>query len=98
MMGIRFQLRQKMADRNAELIRAGDNRGMNQTRLVEETGLAKSTLWGLETGKHRRVDFITLDKLCRALNCAPGDLIVFDPATAEPPRGERNIRRGKRSA
>ncbi|MEO8455091.1 MAG: helix-turn-helix domain-containing protein, partial [Sphingomicrobium sp.] len=42
----------------------------------------------LKTGKARAIRFSTLEAICEALRCQPGDLLEFEPGTgsAEQPR------------
>ena len=47
--------------------------------LAEATGLAVNNLSILKTNKARAIRFSTLNSLCRALNCTPGDLIEYIP-------------------
>ena len=47
--------------------------------LAEATGLAVNNLSVLKTNKARAIRFSTLNSLCKALNCAPGDLIEYIP-------------------
>ena len=49
----------------------------------------------LKTGKARAIRFSTLDAICEALACQPGDLLRFEPAQAE---RERPATASKRSA
>ena len=51
--------------------------------LAEATGLAVNNLSILKTNKARAIRFSTLNALCKALNCTPGDLIEFVPDTKE---------------
>lgn len=51
--------------------------------LAEVTGLAVNNLSVLKTNKARAIRFSTLNRLCKALNCAPGDLIEYVPETEE---------------
>jgi putative transcriptional regulator len=37
----------------------------------------------LKTGKARAVRFTTLDAICRALDCQPGDVLAFDADAAQ---------------
>ena len=46
--------------------------------LSTEVGLSKTTLNRLAEGKTDRVDFLTLDKLCRYFQCDVGDLLVYE--------------------
>ncbi len=47
--------------------------------LAEATGLAVNNLSILKTNKARAIRFSTLNGLCKALNCTPGDLIEYVP-------------------
>lgn len=52
---------------------------LKQADLIRATGLAKATVTDLYYDRARRIDFATLEKLCKALNCQPGDLLVYVP-------------------
>jgi putative transcriptional regulator len=43
--------------------------------LSKETGISYTTLWRLKKGKALGINFATLEKLCYALDCQPGDLL-----------------------
>ena len=47
--------------------------------LAEATGLAVNNLSILKTNKARAIRFSTLEALCKALDCTPGELIEFVP-------------------
>jgi len=47
--------------------------------LAEATGLAVNNLSILKTNKARAIRFSTLSRLCKALNCTPGDLLEYVP-------------------
>ena len=47
--------------------------------LAEATGLAVNNLSILKTNKARAIRFSTLNNLCKALSCTPGDLIEYVP-------------------
>ena len=51
--------------------------------LAQATGLAVNNLSILKTNKARAIRFSTLNSLCRALNCTPGELIEYIPDEAE---------------
>jgi putative transcriptional regulator len=53
-------------------------RDMSLTALSERVGVTIANLSILKTGKARAVRFSTLDALCRALECQPGDILAFD--------------------
>lgn len=52
-------------------------RKMSLTELSERVGLTMTNLSILKTGKAKAVRFGTLDALCRALSCQPGDILEF---------------------
>ena len=54
-------------------------RKMRLNELSSKTGISIANLSILKTGKARAVRFSTLDQICRALNCQPGDLLVHEP-------------------
>ena len=54
---------------------------MTLTELAERVGLTLANLSILKTGKARAVRFSTLDAICEALQCQPGDLLEHSPAT-----------------
>jgi putative transcriptional regulator len=54
------------------------DRDMSLTALSERVGVTIANLSILKTGKARAVRFSTLDALCRALECQPGDILAFD--------------------
>ena len=43
--------------------------------LAKETGVSHTTLWRLKKGKAVGINFETLEKICRALQCQPGDIL-----------------------
>jgi putative transcriptional regulator len=52
-------------------------RHMTLTQLSEAVGLTLANLSVLKTGKAKAVRFSTLDALCKALNCQPGDILEY---------------------
>ena len=52
-------------------------RKMSLTELAEKVGITLANLSVLKTGKAKAVRFSTLDALCRALACLPGDILEF---------------------
>jgi putative transcriptional regulator len=53
-------------------------RRMTLTELAERVDITLANLSILKTGKARAIRFSTLDAICRALDCQPGDLLQFD--------------------
>ena len=54
-------------------------RKMSLTELSERVGITMANLSILKTGKARAVRLETLDRLCAALDCQPGDILEFVP-------------------
>lgn len=52
-------------------------RKMKLNELSELVGISSQNLSVLKTGKARAIRFSTLEKLCQALECTPGDLIEY---------------------
>lgn len=52
-------------------------RKMTLTELSEKVGITMANLSILKTGKARAVRVDTLNRLCTALQCQPGDLLEF---------------------
>jgi putative transcriptional regulator len=59
-------------------------RKMSLTELAEKVDLTLANLSILKTGKAKAVRFNTLEALCRALDCQPGDLLEYVPERKEP--------------
>ena len=54
-------------------------RKMSLNELSERVGITLANLSILKTGKARAVRFSTLDAICRALDCTPGDILEYRP-------------------
>ena len=52
-------------------------RGMTLTELAARVDITLANLSILKTGKARAIRFSTLEAICLALDCQPGDLIGF---------------------
>jgi len=52
-------------------------RKMSLTELSERVGITLSNLSILKTGKAKAVRLETLEAICRALDCQPGDILEF---------------------
>lgn len=70
-------------------------RRMTLTELADRVGMTLANLSILKTGKARAIRFSTLEALCEALACQPGDLLQFESERAA--RG-RPAAAGRRSA
>jgi putative transcriptional regulator len=54
-------------------------RKMSLTELSERVGITMANLSILKTGKAKAVRVETLNNLCHALDCQPGDLLEYRP-------------------
>lgn len=52
---------------------------MSLTELSERVGVSMTNLSLLKTGKVKAIRFSTLDAICAALNCQPGDILAHEP-------------------
>ena len=59
-------------------------RRMTLTELSERVDITLANLSILKTGKAKAIRFSTLEAICTALECQPGDLLAFDPT--QPPQ------------
>ena len=55
-------------------------RRMTLTDLADRVGITLANLSILKTGKAKAIRFSTLEAICTALECQPGDLLAFDPS------------------
>lgn len=59
------------------------DRKMALNELSEKVGISVVNLSNLKTGKVRAIRFSTLEAICRALDCQPGDILEY-----QAPQGE----------
>lgn len=52
-------------------------RKMSLTELSEKVGITLANLSILKTGKAKAVRFSTLEDICKALECQPGDILEY---------------------
>ena len=58
------------------------DRRMTLTELADRVGITIVNLSILKTGKARAIRFSTLEAICAALSCQPGDILEFIPGGA----------------
>ena len=58
-------------------------RKMSSGELAEKVGISAANLSILKTGKAKAIRFTTLNALCNALACQPGDLLEYVPDPPE---------------
>ncbi|CAL68489.1 helix-turn-helix domain-containing protein [Christiangramia forsetii] len=54
-----------------------DEKGMKSNELAEIIGITTANLSILKTGKAKAVRFSTLEAICEALDCQPGDILEY---------------------
>ena len=59
------------------------DRRMTLTELADRVEMTLANLSILKTGKARAIRFSTLEAICEALECQPGDLLRFEAGHAE---------------
>jgi putative transcriptional regulator len=57
-------------------------RKMRSKELAERIGITEQNVSLLKSGKVRGVRFETLEKICQALQCQPGDILEYRPDMA----------------
>lgn len=50
---------------------------MSVTELTEKVGITMANLSILKNGKAKAIRFSTLEKICEALECQPGDILEY---------------------
>ncbi|MFZ7758964.1 helix-turn-helix domain-containing protein [Bacillus thuringiensis] len=58
-------------------------RKMSVTELSEKVGITMANLSILKNGKVKAVRFSTLEAICKALECQPGDILEYQPEDTE---------------
>jgi putative transcriptional regulator len=66
-------------------------RKMSVTELADKVGITMANLSILKNGKARAIRFSTLEAICKALDCQPGDILEYkndeQPAYSDSPNG-----------
>ncbi len=52
-------------------------RKMSMTELADKVGITLANLSVLKTGKAKAIRFSTLEAICEALDCQPGDILEY---------------------
>ena len=59
------------------------DRKMSLNELSERVGIANVNLSKIKTGKVSAIRFSTLEAICEALSCQPGDILEYSPPRSE---------------
>lgn len=65
-------------------------RKMSVTELADRVGITIANMSVLKTGKAKAIKFSTLNKICKALNCQPGDILEYVEGGDETEMGDSN--------
>ena len=73
------------------------DRRMTLTELADRIDMTLANLSILKTGKARAIRFSTLEAICDALSCQPGDILRFESEQAErqPPPAAKSRSAGR---
>ncbi|AFZ60830.1 helix-turn-helix domain-containing protein [Anabaena cylindrica FACHB-243] len=55
------------------------NKGFSQNQLADMIGHTSHSVKRIENGRFKSIPVDTLDKLCKALECSVGDILVYTP-------------------
>ena len=55
-------------------------RKMSVTELADRVGITLANISVLKNGRARAIKLETLDKICEALDCQPGDILEYRPS------------------
>ncbi len=58
-------------------------RKMSVTELADRVGITIANMSVLKTGKAKAIKFSTLEKICEALRCQPGDILEYSEGGEE---------------
>ncbi|MCA0379300.1 MAG: helix-turn-helix transcriptional regulator [Actinobacteria bacterium] len=67
---------------NLDVQLAKQKMGVNE--LADAIGITPANVSVLKNGRAKAVRFTTLDAICRVLECQPGDILEWVPASDEP--------------
>jgi putative transcriptional regulator len=54
-------------------------KGLTVAQLADEIGITQANLFVLKSNRGKAIRFSTLEALCRALECQPGDILQYKP-------------------
>ncbi len=69
------------------------SRGISQNELARLTKMSPQNIQKIEQGEAKSLTFKTLAKFCQALDCQPGDLLIYEndyETNAQPSSEEKN--------
>ncbi|KAB2912692.1 MAG: helix-turn-helix transcriptional regulator [Hyphomicrobiaceae bacterium] len=79
---IRIRLREML---DAFCARTGER--LTYEKLADRTGLARATIESMATRERYNASLLTIERVCRALHCQPGDLLELQPPATPRKKG-----------
>jgi len=58
-------------------------KGLTVAQLADLVGITQANLFVLKSNRAKAIRFSTLEALCQALDCQPGDIMRFEPDSTE---------------
>lgn len=74
---IKSRLQSLIDQRNIARLQSGQ-KVQSMRQLAKESGIPASVIGGLASDTVERMDFRTLDRLCRFFACTPGDILSYE--------------------
>ena len=68
---------------NLDVMMAKRKKGLKE--LAAEVDITMANLSILKNNKAQAVRFYTLEEICRALDCQPGDILIYEPEKGDDP-------------
>jgi putative transcriptional regulator len=60
-----------------------EQKGFTVAQLADEIGITQANLFVLKSNRAKAIRFSTLEAICQALDCQPGDILRFEPDEAK---------------
>jgi len=60
-----------------------NSKGLTMAQLADEVGITQANLFVLKSNRARAIRFSTLEALCVALDCQPGDILKCEAEASE---------------
>lgn len=60
-----------------------DRKGLTVAQLADVVGITQANLFVLKSNRAKAIRFSTLEALCQALDCQPGDILRFEAEEAK---------------
>jgi len=65
-----------------------EERSLSQNQLAFKTGMSPQNIQKIEQGLAKSITFDTLNRFCAALDCQPGDLLLYTPEEPSSDNGD----------